>query len=241
MFVTIAYCKTCLFCSLPPKVSKGGDLPTFGSPTRNPQKYKDGASNGISHSYSPGTPLSRFSSEALQGIEGSRNDERSSNRQSILSQEFPLSSEMSSNLTESDKNDTVTNLKKGSESSENSGKSGHFHFSIYKWASKGIPLDIPLRGRSSSRLKEMTKTDEPLSRTGESISQSYKTPLPDSSSNGRTVLNCQPPKLENNKQENGLTADDFTPDKVKSSKIAEEAIRPSLQRVMEDVPGNSTL
>ncbi|PON40459.1 DnaJ domain containing protein [Parasponia andersonii] len=215
--------------SLPPKVSKGVDLPTFGPPARSPYRYEDGASNGISYSYSPGTSLTRFSSEAIQGNEGSRNDIRSSYRLSPLSQDFPQSSEVSSNLTESDRKDKGTNLKRDSGSSENSTNSGHFHFSIYKWASKGVPLDIPLRGRSSPRSKDTAKSDEPLSGTGECISQSSKTPLPDSSSNGHTVLNAQPTKSENNKQENELTLDEITPDKVTPSKIAEELISPSPQ------------
>ena len=234
-----------LFSSLPPKMSKGIELPPFGSPTSSPYRYKDGTSNGMSHSYSPGTSLTRFSSEAIQGSDGSRNDVRSSYRLSPLAQEFPLSNEVSSNLTESDKSNKGINLKKDSGSSENSSNSGQFHFSIYKWASKGVPLDIPLRGRRSSRSKEVAKSDEPLSGTGECISQTSKTHLRDSSSNGHTVQNDHPAKSENGKQENNLTLDEITADKVKPSKTAEEVIssapqmekRRSFRSVMEDVPG----
>ncbi|XP_024027745.1 J domain-containing protein required for chloroplast accumulation response 1 [Morus notabilis] len=205
--------------SLPAKVNKGAELPTFGSAARSPYKHKDGSSNGISYSYSSGTSLSRFSSEAIQGFE-SKNDIRSSHEQSPLSEEVPHTiSEVSSNLTaESDKTGTGSNLKKDSESSENStNSSSHFHFSIYKWAGKGVPLDLPIRsGKSSSTRSKETAKSEPFSGNSEGIdkedgmeSQSSKTPLPDSSS-----------KNEPNKLENDLPLHEAKEEKVKPSQVS---------------------
>ncbi|XP_054819679.1 J domain-containing protein required for chloroplast accumulation response 1 isoform X3 [Prosopis cineraria] len=60
--------------SLPAKLTKGTDLPTFGSPARSLRmSNKDAASNGLSSSDSPATHLSRFSSHTTRGMEESKN------------------------------------------------------------------------------------------------------------------------------------------------------------------------
>ncbi|XWS21086.1 hypothetical protein CRYUN_Cryun30bG0025100 [Craigia yunnanensis] len=137
--------------SLPAKLNKGMDLPTFGFPTRSTSKSKDGFSNGLS--YYAHCPLFRFSGQANQDKEEVRNDFQSSYRFNALSQELSTSSEKSTNLTKYDETETKGNSKEDSSSSEISKNGSHFHFSIYKWANKGgVPLAIPLRG--SDRLKK---------------------------------------------------------------------------------------
>lgn len=182
-------------------------------------------SNGISHSYSSGTSLSRFSSEAIQGTEALKNDIRSSHKLSPPSQELPsTTSEGSSNLTESDKAGIGGKLKKDSESSENSSNGSHFHFSIYKWASKGVPLDMPIRGKSSSTRSKDKAKSEPFSGNGECVdkeasvaSQSSETPLPNSSFNAHTFQKDNKPP---NKLENDLPLDEVKADKVKPSEVS---------------------
>lgn len=101
---------------------------------------KDGTSIGLTYSDSPPTHLSRFSGQATQGKEELNNGSRT-HRQSPLSQEVSESSI-------SDKPD------KGGDSA------GQFHFSIYKWASKGIvPLVMPVRAERKSKTKENVKLE----------------------------------------------------------------------------------
>lgn len=174
------------------------ELPTFGSAHRSPYKSKDGASNGISH-YS--SPHSR-SSSLNQGHE-ERNDHRSSYRQSILSRKFSLSRKESSNLTRSAEADTGGDSEKESNSSEVLTSSNQFHFSIYKWASKGIPLAMPLRGGSSLRARENSNTDR-LSSSDGWIAKASELPgetLHDSelSSNGESA-NANSYAVEHDKQ-----------------------------------------
>ncbi|KAJ1384933.1 Chaperone J-domain superfamily [Sesbania bispinosa] len=140
--------------SLPAKLTKGVvDLRTLGSgsPTRS-RKALDindsfAASNGLGSSDSH---LSRFSTLGVQRKE-LKNDLKSSYRQSLLSQEYsPDKADIESNM----KQDTSSN----SEVSPNT-SNGHFHFSIYKWASKGVPLAMPLRTERTSRKKDKVKLD----------------------------------------------------------------------------------
>lgn len=208
--------------SLPPRLSKGTGLPTFGSISRSLSKSKDGASNGIS--------LSRFSSEAIQGTEDLRNDIRPTYCQSLLSQELSLCSEELSNLTESDKKEAGGNLKKESESSENATNSSHFHFSIYKWASKGVPLEMPIIG-GRSKSKERAKFEQ-LSRTNgcrddkNMASQSSKSALGDAPSD-LPFLDAKSSRFELQKAEKLL--DEITPEKIKPCHSTEGV--PGLERL----------
>ncbi|XP_022937031.1 J domain-containing protein required for chloroplast accumulation response 1-like [Cucurbita moschata] len=130
--------------SLPSRLAKGTDLPAFGS---NPSRNKDGGLNG-SHTNSPRFTLSRFSSST------------SSHRSGLLSSEFQeRGSEEASSFRKSDSNAMSGNSStKGVDSLEDSNGSGQFqfHFSIYKWASKGVPLMMPLRGGNGSRSRSKT-------------------------------------------------------------------------------------
>lgn len=118
------------------------ELPTFGSTLDGRHKSKDNASD-VTEYYSS-SPQSE-SSSPNQGKD--KKDARTSYRQSLLSRETSLGSDVSSNLTKNDET-------KKSNSSEAPKNGNQFHFSIYKWASNGVPLVMPLRGGNGSRLKE---------------------------------------------------------------------------------------
>ncbi|KAM7279493.1 hypothetical protein ACFE04_006627 [Oxalis oulophora] len=123
-----------------PVLTQAKDIPVFGSSTRNPTKHKDGG-NYYSHS-----TLSRFSNESQ---DDSRNELHST------SLESPLLQQLSPSSKESSKPDETYLKKSASISLQDSVNNGQFHFSIYKWASKGVPLAVPFRGGTSSRLKEV--------------------------------------------------------------------------------------
>lgn len=172
---------------------------------------------------------------------------------SHLSQEFSVSGEGSSNLAMSDKADTGRNLgeeeSKSSESPTNSSMF-QFHFSIYKWASKGVPMVMPHRGRRSSRVQKATKNEQHSS-TYECTYESPISTLPniDSISNDLPLADSTSSKLESNKQENDLLLDESTPDKVKVEpcQFIKDTILPvvessvtfsSLPSTVEDIAGN---
>ncbi|KAH1244366.1 J domain-containing protein required for chloroplast accumulation response 1 [Glycine max] len=115
--------------SLPAKLTNGVDLPTFGSSTRN--RNLSNINDGI------------VASNGLKPY-----------RQSLLSQEF-------SNSSTSDKADKGSIMKQNISISEGSpgASNGQFHFSIYKWASKGVPMVMPLRTERNSRNKDKAKLE----------------------------------------------------------------------------------
>ncbi|XP_048331938.2 J domain-containing protein required for chloroplast accumulation response 1 isoform X1 [Ziziphus jujuba] len=211
--------------SLTPKLSRGMGLPTFGSSSRSLNKSKDGASNGIP---SPGIAPSRFSSQAIHGIEDMKNDTRLPYGQSLLSQELSLSNKEFLNLSESDKIDAKGNSEKESESKEDSTGS-RFHFSIYKWASKGAPWEIPIRGGNNSRLKERVKTEQ-LSRSNgivddESMARgSSKPAVHDASSNDLLFLDAKSSRFEHCKPENDLHLIELSLDEEIKCQSSEEAL-----------------
>ncbi|KAJ6685977.1 AUXILIN/CYCLIN G-ASSOCIATED KINASE-RELATED [Salix purpurea] len=138
--------------SLPAKLIKGTDLPTVISNARGHHKNKDGASNAISKYTYP--PLSGSTSQTNLVGEELTNDV---SRQSALSKEQSLSSEVSSNWTKPEETDKSTSWERDSGGSEIPTNRNQFHFSIYKWATKGLPFAMPLRGASKSRLNEKCK------------------------------------------------------------------------------------
>ncbi|KAG5065218.1 hypothetical protein AAZX31_04G033000 [Glycine max] len=116
--------------SLPAKLTNGADLPTFGSPTRS-RNLLNNINDGI------------VASNGLKPY-----------RQSLLSQEF-------SNSSTFDKTDKGSIMKQDISISEvlPSASNGQFHFSIYKWASKGVPMVMPLRTERNSRNKDKAKLE----------------------------------------------------------------------------------
>lgn len=113
--------------SLPAKLNKGIDLPTFGSPTGSSLRIKDGvSSNSSSYLFSP---LSKSSTKAEESQEKLKNGLQET--------------EVRNSMNDSD-------------------NSSQFHFSIYKWGIKDIPLAMPVRGGNGSRLKEKDKPERSL-------------------------------------------------------------------------------
>ncbi|KAI4336897.1 hypothetical protein L6164_015373 [Bauhinia variegata] len=83
-------------------------------------------------------------SQAGRDKGGFKSDPRPSYGQSLLSQ---------------NKADREINLEQHSSNCEIAPGNGQFHFSIYKWASKGVPLAMPLRAERNSRTKERVKIE----------------------------------------------------------------------------------
>ncbi|KAJ8762392.1 hypothetical protein K2173_007552 [Erythroxylum novogranatense] len=146
--------------SLPSKLIKGSDLPTFGSGTRNHQKNKDGASNGFSN-YLYST-LSRVSSQADLAQDASNDDV---SQQSTLREDLSLGSEELHNLSRTDKTEK-SNVTRSDSTVSGPANGGQFHFSIYKWASKGVPLPMPFMKGNKSRPKDKFKLERSASTDG---------------------------------------------------------------------------
>ncbi|KAF8022847.1 hypothetical protein BT93_F0383 [Corymbia citriodora subsp. variegata] len=140
--------------SLPVTMNKPVDSPALGSSSLKSSKYKDGSLNGASHPRSPKVSVLGYPSQTTQVQDASKVVIQSSYRPSPLSHEFSLSGDDILNASKSDK---VLNSSKGMVQDMPSG--GQFHFSIYKWASKGIPLAMPLRRANSLKSKAKVKTE----------------------------------------------------------------------------------
>ncbi|KAJ7007325.1 J domain-containing protein required for chloroplast accumulation response 1-like isoform X2 [Populus alba x Populus x berolinensis] len=229
--------------SLPAKMIKGTDLPAFVSSVRGQHKNKDGASNGISnYTYSP---LSRSASPTNLVRDELTNDV---SRQSALSKEPSLSIEESSNVTKPEETDKSRNLKRDSDGSEIPTNRNQFHFSIYKWATKGLPFAMPLRGANKSRLNEKCKLQRCSSTNGwtacEGIARESRSATPHDidipSFSGR---------MELDKQDDHFLFDTSIQGEVEACQILEDTSFPiseldtpsNLQVIVEDGPINSAL
>lgn len=107
------------------KLARGIDNPTFGSPTpRFPYKNEDAACDTYSLPSSPNPSISSFQARAI-----------------------PLSRLCSHSGDTSDPINAISLLKsqsqRNSSSLESYVRNGQFHFSIYKWAGKGVSLTLP--------------------------------------------------------------------------------------------------
>ncbi|XP_011017302.1 PREDICTED: J domain-containing protein required for chloroplast accumulation response 1-like isoform X2 [Populus euphratica] len=229
--------------SLPAKLIKGTDLPTFISSARDHHKNKDGASNGISnYTYSP---LSRSASPTNLVRDELTNDV---SRQSALSKEPSLSSEEPSNATKPEETDKSRNLKRDSDGSEIPTNRNQFHFSIYKWATKGLPFAMPLRGANKSRLNEKCKLQRCSSTNGwttcEGIARELRSATPHDidipSFSGR---------MELDKQDDHFLFDTSIQGELEACQILEDTSFPiseldtpsNLQVIVEDDPTNPAL
>ncbi|KDP38475.1 hypothetical protein JCGZ_04400 [Jatropha curcas] len=209
------------------KLIKGTDLPTFGSSDGNHHKNKDGTLNGVNvYSYSP---LSRFSSQTNQVQEESRNDVCS--KSSLLQEPF-LSSEDPLNLAKPDEMDKGSNLEKDSNRST---LGSHFHFSIYKWASKGVPLALPLRGGNVSKLKEKIKFERSLSSSGriacEGMAKELSSATPEdidcsTFNNSISTDAAKYSEIELDRRENGSLFNANTDRRVERRQTVEETVLP---------------
>lgn len=86
-----------------------------------------------------------------------KNEMHQSYRPSPLSHEVSVMSKESSHEKKSgelESTDIGSNLKKELKIAEAPNNYGQFHFSIYKWASKGVPFFMPVREGNSTKSKE---------------------------------------------------------------------------------------
>lgn len=103
----------------------------------------------------------------MDGTANQLNSSRSSSSSSRFYHRSPLasfSSEDSSSTVTSDMKDNVENFKKDNKSAESLTTDSQFHFSIYKWAGKGVPMLTPLVDRNF--FKNTSKNDRFASSTG---------------------------------------------------------------------------
>ncbi|KAL7245039.1 hypothetical protein ACSBR2_000391 [Camellia fascicularis] len=145
--------------SLPAKLTKTMEFSAFASSNRSSYKGKDPASNGINCVYTPSSPLSRRLSEAFQEEDELRSEIHQSYRPSPLSHEFSLSNKKPPCITKSGELESMDrgNLKKDLKNTEAPSNSSRFHFSIYKWASKGVPMHLRLGNSPKSKARVKIK------------------------------------------------------------------------------------
>ncbi|GAB4852083.1 molecular chaperone [Ancistrocladus abbreviatus] len=153
---------------LPSRLEPFGSFPQFSLPAKLSSTDFQAASSvkcspytddeGLTgNTYSSSSSMPRFSSQTLQNHWTSRGRAYSTSRRSPLSSEFSLNS---GGMTEDTKPEGVeagTYLDKDLERAEFPNDSSQFHFSIHKWASKGLPLIMSLRRRNNSRSNENGK------------------------------------------------------------------------------------
>lgn len=153
--------------SLPSKLTKATDFPVFGSANHSLyNKSKDGTGNGGSHSpTSSNVSLSRFSSQTMDLSEETRKDE-SLYHQSPLSHKVSVGSEelgYETKSVEKEKGETLTNNSQIADSSKNHFQ---FHFSIYKWSGKGVPLSMSVLENNKLRYKYRSRMERSSSSNG---------------------------------------------------------------------------
>lgn len=169
-----------------------------------------------------------------------KNEIRQSYRPSSFSHEFSLGSKESSHENKSgelESTDIGSNLKKEFKSVEAPNNDGHFHFSIYKWASKGVPFFMPRRGGNSKNSLERVKFERSISSSGRIESENMADGLE------TTYLRDESPYPEAMKQERGPLF------KTSSTDIIEEAIpsMPELKptnntvNIIKNLPGDTIL
>ncbi|KAL3840319.1 hypothetical protein ACJIZ3_024910 [Penstemon smallii] len=138
--------------SLPAKLTKVVEYPTF--PSRN-QKTDEGAS-GLSSPQSPSAFRSRFSNQPIWSQDELRNEVQPVYRQSLLSHEASLSSvDSPSNVAISDQKENVEKSKKETQNVDSDGN--QFHFSIYKWPGRGVPMLMALVDRNNLKSKGINR------------------------------------------------------------------------------------
>lgn len=232
--------------SLPAQMNKGTDLPTFASSSRNHHKMKDTTSNDFS--FYVQSPLSRFSNQVQ---EESRID---ACVESSLSTELFVGGLESSGLTKPDEMDKGSNLKKDSNTPEAKSNSKHFHFSIYKWASKGVPIALPLRGGNSSKSKERMKFERSSSASRIACEGMAKDlPIITSQDTENALFSnsissdTRSFEIElDNKENDSLCGTGTTTGRVEQGRSVREAVIPKFepqnqiayQENLQDIPGN---
>ncbi|KAK7409976.1 hypothetical protein VNO78_00427 [Psophocarpus tetragonolobus] len=219
--------------SLPAKLTNGADLPTFGSPIRGMNPLYT-INHGEAIVASNGSDLSdSYLSMSSTQRKDLKNDLKPY-RHSLLSHEF-------SNSSTSDKADKGNTKKHDMSTSEVSptASNGHFHFSIYKWASKGVPMVMSLRTERASRNKDKVKLGR-CSSTKECLVTEITTqnPIP---YNGSPSMNNRKQDVSTNytATENGADSNHIVEQIVSAKALSDTSS--SLQTVTKDVPAISIL
>ncbi|KAI3464990.1 hypothetical protein Pfo_021653 [Paulownia fortunei] len=141
--------------SLPAKLTKAMEFPTFANHNHGQNKI-DGSTNGLNSPHSSSS-LSRFSNHAIRGQDEIRNEVHPVYHQSPLSHEASFSSQESPLTVKSDRKDNIENLKKDTRNVDSFGN--QFHFSIYKWAGRGVPMLMPLVDGNNLKSKDNRNYD----------------------------------------------------------------------------------
>ncbi|KAH6832037.1 EXS family protein [Perilla frutescens var. hirtella] len=202
--------------SLPAKLTKGMDPPTFGSHNHGQHKV-DGGSNGLSSQNSLNS-LSRFSNEATRSLDDMvRNEVHPFSRQSPLSNEAFFMNEDSPFNAISDEKDNIEGLKNDTRNVDGIGN--QFHFSIYKWAGRGVPMLMPLVIENNLKSKDNMKYEKSASSNGrmERKSSSVK-------KQGSSAAEPEPLRKEERKQQNHVAEAFYELSKSKSQSIANESV-----------------
>lgn len=178
------------------KLAKGIDYPSYGSPTnRSLYKNEYEAPDVFSFPSSPNACVSSFTTREVRAQIDVRNDGDPFYHQSPLSRQFSNSANRSLKTTDSAWLSTESQYQKDSSSLESYISSNQFHFSIYRWAGKGVKLVLPYnskeRNKNVSRPRklpelvihgaDLSSDDDNISTvTGasESQSESHATKLP---------------------------------------------------------------
>lgn len=115
--------------------------------------------------------LSRFN-QTIQNHSAVHVDPRSSYQPSALSRQVSVDVNESTSDSKLDGTEYEGESSMNSKGSELQNENIQFHFSIYKWASKGVPFVMASRKRSPSRSKERMKSERYLS-SAEGIDSAY--------------------------------------------------------------------
>ncbi|CAM8945693.1 unnamed protein product [Rhodiola kirilowii] len=138
--------------SIPAKLGKGLEVPVFTSVSRSPRRSRE------NYPPSPTAPSYRLSRHGSLNQADLTNEAQLFYRQSPLSIEFSFANDGSAKVTKNEKGDGEILNSTLSDSLVNSSQ---FHFSIYKWASKGAPPMIPIRGGVNFRLRDKSNKKSP--------------------------------------------------------------------------------
>ncbi|XAR61790.1 hypothetical protein NMG60_11016308 [Bertholletia excelsa] len=238
--------------SVPPKLTKATDFPAFASGNRSPYRYKDPTSIGITGPYTPSS-LSRVSScEAFKEEAELRKETKTSHNPSPLSLKFSLDSKEPSNMKKSSElvEEVGGNLKTDMESTVTSSNGNQFHFSIYRWASKGVPMLMPLRRGKGAKPKDRFEIERCSSSNGRIESNKMesgdqKTNLVNSDLhilNHGASVNYKSSYAKGREEESGSLLKPSAEDRVESGVIVEEEVlsmpgSTSVNKTVETVPG----
>ncbi|KAI4388424.1 hypothetical protein MLD38_000750 [Melastoma candidum] len=113
--------------------------------------------------------------------------------------------------------------------------SSHFHFSIYRWASKGVPIAMPLRRANSTRMREKASTmslysDEHCVKEDNFVPSSTETAVP-----------VDPPSgVEHDLPDNDLTEKSSSPNETGLQNVGEVTLASEESEILSaSVPNNS--